>query len=434
MQTAVATAVESGENVFVTSPTGSGKTLAFLLPIIHLLENQQVPSPFSCLVLLPTRELAQQSVEVFKKYATSSVAEVLHGGRPVAEERNRMTCNAPDVIFATPGRLLDHLQQDTTLLSNLRHVVVDEYDKCLDLGFKSSLENIVNYLPKRGLQYVFTSATPLYQEALHLFSLDERQVVFLDYSEDHIANLHQYYVNVSDDDVANLSILVRLLLQVPFKSCIVFATHKEEVELIARCLRKYHFDAVAYHGGLTQEQRERAVFKFSSQCAIILVATDIAARGLDFPQVDMVVHFHLPTDVKGYLHRVGRSLRWENHGCSFLFLPSDNLLPDYLHDIERYEVCLGADSDVVVGDAVEYAAPFMALYIGRGKKEGISRGDVLGFLCQNAMIDKFEVGKIQVFAHFSLVALPVKKIDAVLERIKGKKIKKQQTVFEKLRN
>ena len=441
MQMAVGEEIEKGHNVFVTAPTGSGKTLAFLLPLIHSLETLPEDTFIRLLVLLPTRELAQQCRNVFEESTQTLRSEVIHGGRPVIEESRRIEINKPQVIFATPGRLTDHLRQTPDLLQHLRYFIVDEYDKCLELGFKAELQTVVSALPEQKLQYVFTSATPLYDEALRLFHLDAEHVMFLDYAEDVSNRLSQYYVAVRDDDDAKLSVLSELLRQERFDSCIIFATHKEDVEMIAKYLRHGGFDVAAYHGGLTQEQRERAIFRFEARCVNILIATDIAARGLDFPQVDLIIHFHPPVDQKSYQHRVGRTLRWENCGRSVLFLPTTERLPEYIQDIKEYPVGevphLKKDKAYLPKDVPYLSranASFSALYIGRGKKEGISRKDVLGFLCNNANINAKDIGKIHISAHFSLVALPKEMIDAVLAEIQGKKIKKQQTIYEKLRH
>ncbi len=408
----------TGDDVVILSPTGSGKTLAYLLPTAHLVD--ETSAQVQVLVVVPGRELALQSGNVLKSMACGVKSVSCYGGRPAMDEHRTLRQVMPQVVFGTPGRLNDHLQKGNISPYGVRMLVIDEFDKCLEMGFHDEMARLVHRLP--GLQRrVLLSATDA-AEIPHFISLDSaRRLDFLVDEEQIPSRVTIYEVRSAMKD--KLEELSRLLRSFGISSSIVFLNYRDGVERTSEYLRREGFSVSHFHGGLEQKQREDSLYKFSNGSANVLVSTDLASRGLDIPDVDNIVHYHLPLGEDGYIHRVGRTARWKASGRTFFVLGPTEQLPDFIEgDIESYEMPV---------ELPPPSEPRMAtIYIGKGKKDKISRGDIVGFLCKKGGLASDEIGRIDVNDRYAYAAIAKARLNELLENVQGEKIKGIKTVVE----
>lgn len=409
-------------DMILLSPTGSGKTLAYMLPLCRHInvdsENLQA------VVVMPSRELAQQSEEVLKSLRLPIRSMSVYGGRPAMEEHRRLREIKPQVLFATPGRLLDHIEKENISLAAVSMVVIDEFDKSLELGFSREMEGVAVRLPRKGVRRVYLSATDITGETVFQSFVGGNKLYRLDYSVTHeMVNRCSLY-EVQSPRKDKLQTLGELLTFIGGRPTIVFVGHRESVGRIATYLDDLGFYLDSYHGGLDQEQRERSLYKFRSGSSNILISTDLAARGLDIPEVEAVVHYHLPLTEDVFTHRCGRATRWENIGESYLLRGPEETLPTFLPIAEKIQE---------LPNEVKPTAPiWTTLYIGRGKKEKLSKVDIVGLLCKKGGLRSEEIGKIDVKEHKSYVAVARKKVRSLLNNIKGEKIKGMKTLIEEM--
>lgn len=409
-------------DMILLSPTGSGKTLAYMLPLCRHInvdsENLQA------VVVMPSRELAQQSEDVLKSLRLPIRSMSVYGGRPAMEEHRRLREIKPQVLFATPGRLLDHIEKENISLAAVSMVVIDEFDKSLELGFSREMEGVAVRLPRKGVRRVYLSATDITGETVFQSFVGGNKLYRLDYSVTHeMVNRCSLY-EVQSPRKDKLQTLGELLTFIGGRPTIVFVGHRESVGRIATYLDDLGFYVDSYHGGLDQEQRERSLYKFRSGSTNVLVSTDLAARGLDIPEVEAVVHYHLPLTEDVFTHRCGRATRWENIGESYLLRGPEETLPTFLPIAEKIQE---------LPNEVKPTSPiWTTLYIGRGKKEKLSKVDIVGLLCKKGGLRSEEIGKIDVKEHKSYVAVARKKVRSLLNNIKGEKIKGMKTLIEEM--
>ena len=422
MQEETADAVlHTGKDVVVISPTGSGKTYAYLLPLIHRLKASS--DELQAVVLVPGRELALQSASVLKDMGSGLRAMALYGGRPAMEEHRALREVKPQIVFATPGRLNDHLDKANIDAGTVKWLVIDEFDKCLELGFQEEMMHILSRLP--GIERrILLSATE--SESIPDF-VSMGRTVRLDYRTDNsgVSDRIRLYT-VASPEKDKLETLSRLLLSLGDKSSIVFLNYRDSVERTALFLKEKGFTVSWFHGGLEQHEREAALYRFSNGSAPILVSTDLASRGLDIPDVDNIIHYHLPETEENYVHRVGRTARWDKEGKTFFVLGPGEHLPEYAGKCQdEYQIPerLPSPSQPRMG----------TIYIGKGKKDKISKMDIVGFLCKKGGLNASEIGKIDVKDRFSYVAVSRRKIKELLRLTKGEKIKGIHTVVEEVR-
>lgn len=419
MQSKMLDVALQSEGVVLLSPTGSGKTLAYMLPLVELLDSNS--ENLQAIVIVPTRELAQQSADMLKSMKTGLRGISLYGGRPAMKEHGILREICPHVVFATPGRLNDHLQKGNISPHRVSLLVIDEFDKCLELGFRPEMESIISHLNGK-MRCWLTSATNS-EEIPQFMDRVTGHFQELDFSHNYAGTEERVEVwQVPAPKKDKLDTLGRLLSVIEGKPAIVFAAHRESVERVGKWLLSEGFDATMYHGGMEQDLRERAVYRFRSGVANVLVSTDLAARGLDIPEVQVVIHYHLPSKEEEYVHRNGRTARWESYGKVYLIVGPEEHLPDYVQTAKRLNV-----EDVAISPRL---SKFSSLYIGRGKRDKLSKADILGFLCKKGGLSAAEIGRIDVTQRNSYVAVQRLKIKSLLRLIAGEKIKGMKTLIE----
>ena len=430
----------SDGDVVLLSPTGTGKTLAYLLPLVQLIEgngqcsmvNGQWPQ---ALVITPGRELALQSAQVLKSMGCGLRGMSVYGGRAAMDEHRKLKEVKPQIIFGTPGRLNDHLDKENISRYGIRYLIIDEFDKCLEMGFQAEMEKLIKSLP--GLQRrILLSATNT-EEIPQFVNMSKKGTLidFLPEDEQTSERITLYEVHSPQKD--KLDTLRQLLLSFGNESSIVFLNYRESVERVDNYLREQGFVTSRFHGGLEQRQREDALYRFSNGSATVLVSSDLASRGLDIPDIQNIIHYHMPESEDGYIHRVGRTARWDKQGRAFFILGPEEHIPEFVIDhsplnIEHYEPTLkmvNGQSSMV--NNLTPALPKMAtLYIGKGKKDKISKGDIVGFLCKSGGLRSDEIGRIDVKDRYAYVAVKREKVRQVLRETRGEKIKGIKTIVE----
>lgn len=424
MQEKMLSANNEDKDLLLLSPTGSGKTLAYMLPLCQQINNEI--DTLQVVVIVPSRELALQSEDVLKKMRLPIRSMSVYGGRPAMEEHRRLREVKPHVLFATPGRLLDHIEKENISLWAIKLVVVDEFDKSLELGFSREMMSVAVRLPHKGVKRICLSATDVTSESVFQTFVEAKKLLRLDFSEQDTEEkrLTMYFVISPVKD--KLQTLAELLTYIAGRPAIVFVAHRESVDRVSAYLHGLGFYVESYHGGMDQEQRERSLYKFRSGGSNVLVSTDLASRGLDIPEVSAVVHYHLPLTEDVFTHRCGRATRWENTGDTYLILNPEEKLPQFAESVEQLSELPTHINPVL--------PKWTTLYIGRGKKEKLSKIDIVGLLCKKGGLRAEEIGRIDVKDHKSYVAILRKKVRLLLNNIRGEKIKGMKTLIEEMRS
>ena len=418
MQEASIDAWHEGNDLILLSPTGSGKTLAYLLPLLDTL-NPEVKG-VQAVVLVPSRELALQIDQVFKSMNTPYKAMSCYGGRPAMEEHRTMKGIQPSIIIGTPGRMNDHLSKQNFDASTVRTLVIDEFDKCLEFGFQEEMATVIGQLPNLERRFLL-SATD--SEEIPQFAGMNRTTKLSFLSEDEAVSERIHIYKVMSPIKDKLETLYKLLCTLGSQSTLVFCNHRESVDRVGKYLQSQKLPCGVFHGGMEQEDRERSLYKFRNGSCHVLISTDLAARGLDIPDIENIVHYHLPIQEDGYIHRNGRTARWEAEGNSYIILHEEELLPAYITEKpENFHL-----PEVTPKPS---QPEFVTLYIGKGKKDKINKIDIVGFLSKKGQLGKDEVGRIDVKDHYAFAAIARKKAKQVLSLIRNEKIKGVKTIIE----
>lgn len=417
-QDTIKAVLHSDKDVVVLAPTGSGKTLAYLLPLAMRLDP--AVDEVQAVVIVPGRELAMQSNDVFRRMSTGMRSECLYGGRPTMDEHRTIMRTRPQVIFCTPGRLNDHIDKLNFSVDAVRWLVIDEFDKCLRMGFRAEMQKAVEslYNVERRLLLSATEA----EEIPSFVRMGRTENV--DYRTDDEQTpdrIGLYTVKSPDKD--KLQTLVRMICSFGNEQTIVFMNYRDGVERVGKSLSDAGIAVSCLHGGLDQREREEAVYRFANQSVNVLVGTDLAARGLDIPDVNNVIHYNLPVGEDEYIHRVGRTGRWESTGRAFMILGPEETLPEYVKE--------QTEEFAIPDTPIKAPMPRMAtLYIGKGKKDKISKGDILGFLCKTCGLKGSDIGRIDVYERYAYVAVASNMAKKVTKIAAGAKIKGVKTRVE----
>lgn len=410
--------LETNNDVVILSPTGTGKTLAYLLPITQLIDASK--DAVQAIVIVPGRELALQSDTVLKNMGSGLRSAGCYGGRPAMEEHKTLKQVKPHMVFGTPGRLNDHIDKGNISPYSINCLVIDEFDKCLEMGFHDEMARLIKKLP--GIRRrILVSATEAEQIPNFVHLNHAERINYLIDEEQVTDRVTLYEVRSSTKD--KLETLTKLLRSLGDSSSIVFLNYRDGVERTADFLRRNGFSVSSFHGGMEQKMREDALYKFSNGSSNIFVSTDLASRGLDIPDIDNIIHYHLPIGEDGYIHRVGRTARWKAEGNAYFILGPEEYIPEFVEgDVEIKEI---------PEELPEPALPRMAtIYIGKGKKDKLSKGDIVGYLCKKGGLESSEIGRIDVKDRYTYAAVLRRKVNQVLKLTQGEKIKGVKTIVE----
>jgi superfamily II DNA/RNA helicase len=412
MQLASIEANKGKEDCVLLSPTGSGKTLAFLLPLLgHLRDDVDY---VQALIVTPSRELAIQIEEVFRSLGTSFKVNSTYGGHSIKVEENNFS-QAPAVLVGTPGRICDHVNRGNLDISKVKTLVLDEFDKSLEMGFQEEMGYIVGELTSLQKRMLI-SATEMKEIPAFTGIIDPIQLNFLTGNSTGLT-----LKMVISEDKDKLQTLFDLLCQNTNESTIIFCNHRDTVERISEFLDEMGVVNSFFHGGLEQADRERTMIKFRNGSSNYLVTTDLAARGLDIPEIKYIIHYHMPPKEDAFTHRNGRTARMSATGTSFLLMSRDEQLPDYIQ--QKPEIVKLKDDN-----AMPKKPEWVTLYLSGGKKDKINKIDIVGFLSKKGNLEKFDLGLIIVQDFSSFAAVKRNKISKLLqdiqnEKVKGKKLK-----------
>ncbi|WP_346795541.1 ATP-dependent RNA helicase DbpA [Halomonas sp. Bachu 37] len=409
-----------GRDAIAQAKTGSGKTATFGLGLLSRLDvaNYRVQS----LVLCPTRELADQVAEEIRRLARALPnvkVLTLCGGAPFGPQLNSLDHGA-HIIVGTPGRIEEHLRKGSLQLDEVNTLVLDEADRMLDMGFQAALETIVDYTPSTRQTLLF-SAT--YNDAVRpIAQAMLRDPVTVEVESTHDSATIRQHFHAVKDDAARFPALCRLLLHYRPATSVVFCNTKREAQDVADALNDEGFSVLALHGDLEQRDRDRTLILFANQSASILVATDVAARGLDIATLDAVFNYQISRELEVHVHRIGRTGRAGADGvaCTLVSEKEDyrlGLLGDFLG--QR----LTCEPLPAVASHEPFAPPMVTLQLDGGKKDKLRPGDILGALTGEGGIQGEQVGKIKVQARCAFVAVQREVWKAALDKLTRDKLK-----------
>ncbi len=423
MQEAASRAIAQDTDTVLVAPTGSGKTVAFLLPILQLLKPDQ--PTVQCLILAPTRELAGQIEQVWKKMGTGLKVNVCYGGHSVETEIRNLS-NPPALLIGTPGRIADHLTRRSFSTEGITTLVLDEFDKSLELGFHDEMRFIVEQLPNLRKQ-VLVSATDGIKIPDFVRLYNPVKVVFRA-DEDTPAALTTKVVYAPEKD--KIDTLFHLLCTLESEAALIFLNHREAAERTHDLLAERGIQTMAYHGGMEQPDRERALIQFRNGSVRYLITTDLAARGLDIPEMKYVIHYHLPLREHEFVHRNGRTARMHASGTAYVILHRDEPRPDFLPDSLESVSLPANDSTTGKQEHLPNPPDFVTLYISGGRKNRLNKVDIVGFFSQKGQLDKGDLGRIDVQDFISFAAVKREKVAGLLARISQEKMKGKKYKIE----
>jgi superfamily II DNA/RNA helicase len=416
MQLASIESNEKHNDVVLLSATGSGKTLAFLLPILDRLDPESRHT--QALIIVPSRELAMQIEKVFKQMGTGHKVTCCYGGHKREIEENNLI-QPPAVIVGTPGRLADHIRRANIKTDHIRTLVLDEFDKSLELGFVEEMSEIIEAIPELEKR-ILTSATEAVEIPDFVGLREAAELNFLQEGEP-TAGLAIKTVMSGDKD--KLDTLFNLICYLGNRSTIIFCNHRESVERTSHLLWDKGIINEFYHGAMEQRDRDSALCKFRNGTTNILVTTDLAARGLDIPNIRYIIHYHLPLTEDVYTHRNGRTARMEASGTAILILSAEEKLPAYIKE-EVEQITLAGPYEI------PEKPKWSTLFIPLGKKNKVNKIDIVGFLSNKAELKKEDIGLIEVKDFFSFVAVRKVKVNHALHLIKDERIKNKKVNIE----
>ena len=405
----------SNTDTVILSPTGSGKTIAFLIPVLSRLDDAK--TGIQAMILVPSRELALQIEQVFKAMGTGFKVNCFYGGHPVKTERNNLI-EAPAVLIGTPGRIAYHIRHENFNPNAIHTIVLDEFDKALEFGFEEDMAFIISRLKNVGRR-ILTSATKMTEIPSFTGLGKSTEVNFLSDSN----SLPDLVIkSVVSDAADKLEALFSLICKIGNRSTLVFCNHREAVDRISVLLWNMGLDHGVFHGGMEQEDREKALLKFRNGSYRFLITTDLASRGLDIPEIEFVVHYQLPHNEEAFLHRNGRTARMHSSGTAYVILTEDEK-PSFLKDKTVIEV-------LPEKDIVPQNTSWATLYLGAGRKDKINKIDIVGLLMKKGKLEKDELGLIEVQDYASYAGVSRNKIANIVKLLKNEKIKNKKIKIE----
>jgi ATP-independent RNA helicase DbpA len=412
----------AGQDVIAQGKTGSGKTAAFGLGLLAKLDVKDFS--VQALVLCPTRELADQVSNAIRELArTTQNVKVLTlcGGQPFGPQAGSLEHGA-HIVVGTPGRIEDHLRKGTLSLTQLTTLVLDEADRMLEMGFQDSLDAIVEQTPIQRQTLLFSATFQDEIQSIAKRILIEPVMAQVEARHDN-ATIEQHFYKVTDD-AERMTALRLLLLKYRPESAVVFCNTKRETQAVADELQSARFSVLALHGDMEQRDRDKTLVRFANKSAAILVATDVAARGLDIDSLDAVINFHIARDSEVHVHRIGRTGRAGSTGMAFTFYTEKDgykiaLLEEYLGLVIEPENL----PPLHVLEKPPVKATMATLRVDGGKKQKVRPGDILGALTGEHGIPGKQVGKINIFDNCSYVAVSRDTAKAALKKLTEGKLK-----------
>ncbi len=421
----------AGKDLIAQAKTGSGKTAAFAIGLLNKLEvlNYQTQA----LVLCPTRELADQvSNEIRRLARTIPNTKILTlcGGKPMGPQLASLQRD-PHIVVGTPGRILKHLSKGTLKLDSLKTLVLDEADRMLDMGFHEDIMQIIDSMPRQRQTLLFSATYPAgikkISDAVQTDPVDIRVE-----ASHHSTQIKQVFYEIEKGE--RTSTLIALLEHYAPESTLVFCNTKQQCQELAAELRQQDFHALALHGDLEQFDRDQVLVQFSNNSSSILIATDVAARGLDIKELAAVINFELTRDPEVHIHRIGRTGRAGSEGLAIsLFTASETQRLKAIEEYQGSPASIEKPSSLKTRENFKLYPPMVTLFVNGGRKDKVRAGDLLGALTANSVLSGEQIGKITIFDKISYIAVEQKLAKQALDILSEGKIKGRKFRVRRLR-
>ncbi len=409
MQEEALAVIEKTTNTVLLSPTGTGKTLAFLLPLIKILDPEC--TQVQALILVPSRELAIQIEQVVRSMGSGFKVNAVYGGRSMSKDKIELK-HIPAILIGTPGRILDHFRNDRFSKARIKTLILDEFDKSLEDGFEDEMKGIISQLPSINKR-ILTSAT----QGVTIpgfVRLDKPYI--LDYSKEKTASKLAIKTVVSP--IKNkLRTLLDLVQHIGNEPGIIFCNLRDSIDQVSAFLERNKINHACFSGGMEQKDRERALIKFRNGTCQVLIATDLAARGIDIPEMKYIIHYELPRHEEEFIHRNGRTARVNAKGTAYILKWENELLPEFIKNVKG----------VNISKKAPYKPQFWeTLFISGGRKDKISKGDIAGLFFKQGAIHKDQLGTIELKQDCAFVAVPLTIANQLAEKLNNTRLKKKK--------
>jgi len=424
IQAASLPAILDNRDVIAQAKTGSGKTAAFGLGLLTSLNPRWFG--IQSLVLCPTRELADQVAQEIRRLARcidNIKVITLCGGTPMAPQRASLEHGA-HIVVGTPGRLQDHLSRGTLNLSGVKTLVLDEADRMVDMGFIEEIVGIVRACPRQRQTLMFSATYPDNIRKLAEQFMKQPHMVQVEALHD-AGQIEQWWYEIDPDQ--RLDVVARVLQSVRPGSALAFCNTKQRCKELVEALQFAGYSALALYGELEQRDRDQVLARFASKSATVLVATDVAARGLDIKELDLVINVDVAHDPEVHIHRIGRTGRGEKHGLALtLVSPSDARRASAIEEYQKADLNWERLEDLKPAPGGALQPPMVMLEIAGGKRDKLRPGDILGAFTGEGGLTSSQVGKITVFEFNTFVALDRNIVQQAFPRLANGKIKAKQ--------
>jgi superfamily II DNA/RNA helicase len=409
MQEEAISVIETTPNTILLSPTGTGKTLAFLLPLIKALDPDC--KDIQALILVPSRELAIQIEQVVRTMGSGFKVNAVYGGRPMSKDKIELK-HLPAILIGTPGRIADHFSNDRFTKDSIKTLILDEFDKSLEVGFESEMKQIIHQLPHINKR-VLTSATQSLKVP-GFVRLDRPTTI--NYLKEKVVSKLEIKTVISPTK-NKLQTLVDLIGHLGNQPGIVFCNLRESIDEVSHFLNKNDINHSCFSGGMEQKDRERSLIKFRNGTSQILIATDLASRGLDIPELKFIIHYELPRTAEEFTHRNGRTARVASKGTAYVLKWEKEYLPDFIKNSKVANISK---------KTVRKPQFWETLFISGGRKDKISKGDIAGLFFKQGEITKDQLGNIELKQDCAFVAVPVTIADELVEKLNNTRLKKKK--------
>lgn len=409
MQTEAIAVIASTTNTVLLSPTGTGKTLAFLLPLLDVLDptNNEVQA----LIIVPSRELAIQIEQVARDMGSGFKVNAVYGGRPMSKDKIELK-HTPAILIGTPGRILDHFDADRFSKASIKTLILDEFDKSLEDGFEEEMKAIIGLLPSINKR-VLTSAT---QGVSVPGFVRLNKPTIVDYLKVKRTSTLTIKTVVSDTKT-KLPALLDLLQHIGNEQGIVFCNLRDSIDMVSQFLTRNKVSHSCFSGGMEQKERERSLITFRNGTSQVLLATDLASRGLDIPELNFIIHYELPRHKEEFIHRNGRTARVNAKGTAYILKGNTEELPDFIKSTKAINI---------TKKAIVTASLWETLFISGGRKDKISKGDIAGLFIKQGGLTQEELGTIELKQDCAFVAVPLKKAKQLVITLNNTKLKKKK--------
>lgn len=409
MQEEAIAVIQETINTVLLSPTGTGKTLAFLLPIIETLDAES--TEVQALILVPSRELAIQIEQVVRNMGSGFKVNAVYGGRPISKDKIELK-HTPAILIGTPGRILDHFDAERFSKTNIKTLVLDEFDKSLETGFEVEMNAIMDELTHLNKR-ILTSATQGVKIPAFVGLEKPKTINYLKNNKESKLTIK----TVVSPDKNKLQTLVDLLFHIGNEPGIIFCNFKDSIEQVSAYLDKNGMNYACFSGGMEQRDRERSLIKFRNGTCQVLIATDLAARGIDIPEMKYIIHYELPRAVEEFTHRNGRTARVNAKGTAYVLQWEKERLPEFIKK----------DTPIDISKKAPYKTRFWeTLFISGGRKDKISKGDIAGLFFKQGGINKDQLGVIELKQDCAFVSVPVSIANELVEKLNNTRLKKKK--------